>query len=974
MTHRLLARQLRKLQLDRNGAPSDAQWHEFLARVERSYTEADQDRYLLERSLAISSREMQDLYDGLKRASETQIAAERDRLKAVMENVADGIIAFDEETRVLSFNPTAERMFGYPSEDLLDFQIGDLFADLDSFISANGRANIPKAIRATALTRLGDSIPVELSIGEMVQGEDRTFIAIVRDITKRVHAEQAIRDRDSRIRAFARALPDPAFIHDEDGRYIEILTPHSDTHSLEPDRIPGSTFHEVFPPEKADLFLEAVRRTIASGGTQTLEYDLEVQGVMHSYEARYSPMPPQPGQKRLVVMMARDITERKRAEAEVRLSEQRTRRHAEDLALINALNGAVNEGASLSAIYNLMVEGTKQIFSGQGAVVFLLDDAGESLRLENISLPSNVLHRIKPLSNGLLSSLKVPVDQVSGFRRVIRSQESVLIDQKAEAASLVEEIAQAVHLPEGMRRASSSEIFGHVFQLLDIGSIMLVPLVSGSEIIGLLEISRSVAFEPEDLQRFETFAGQLTAILKRKQAEGRLGVQAAALASAANAMMITDQEGVITWVNPAFTELTGYALGEAVGQHTRLLKSDRQDSDFFRQLWETIKSGQVWHGELFNRRKDGSIYTEEQTITPVFDEHENITHFVAVKQDITARVEHKQALQVRADQQEQILETARHLTASLEFREVLTQIGERARTVVQAQGCTIFLLDEANAFLDPTITLDSSDGGGAPDGRMPVSSSFPGRAVLERKTVVSNHPEADQPYEPMAPAGSPEQIVCSIASPFVVEDEVLGAMQLTRRGLPFTEEDRTLAEMFATYASTALRNARTYQDLHREVDERIRAQEQIYRRNEELALLNRVATAGSKTLEPKLILETVCRELGQAFRVPQAAAALLTPNGQALEVVAEYLAPGRPSAMGVHIEIAGNPATEFVTQNKTPLAVLDAQNDPSMAPIHDLMRERGTVSLLILPLLVRGKLLGTIGLDAIEERFFPSRK
>ena len=119
------------------------------------------------------------------------------------------------------------------------------------------------------------------------------------------------------------------------------------------------------------------------------------------------------------------------------------------------------------------------------------------------------------------------------------------------------------------------------------------------------------------------------------RAEEWLRLQASALESAANGIIITDTAGTIVWVNPSFTRMTGYQAEKAVGRNPRLLKSGRQDPAFYRGLWETITAGRVWHGELINRRKDGSEYIEEQTITPVGDTGGPITHFVAIKQDVT---------------------------------------------------------------------------------------------------------------------------------------------------------------------------------------------------------------------------------------------------------------------------------------------------------------------------------------------------
>ena len=74
------------------------------------------------------------------------------------------------------------------------------------------------------------------------------------------------------------------------------------------------------------------------------------------------------------------------------------------------------------------------------------------------------------------------------------------------------------------------------------------------------------------------------------------------------------------WSNPAFSQMTGYTEDEIIGQNPRILKSGKYDAEFYHSLWDTILAGYVWHGELINRRKDGSLYYEDQIITPVFDQ------------------------------------------------------------------------------------------------------------------------------------------------------------------------------------------------------------------------------------------------------------------------------------------------------------------------------------------------------------------
>ena len=104
-------------------------------------------------------------------------------------------------------------------------------------------------------------------------------------------------------------------------------------------------------------------------------------------------------------------------------------------------------------------------------------------------------------------------------------------------------------------------------------------------------------------------------------------------------MLITDADGVITYTNPAFERVTGYSREEAIGKSPRILKSGRQSVAFYAQMWNVIKAGKVWRGQLVNRRKDGSTYLEEASISPVKTEDGRIVSFVAVKRDVTEATE-----------------------------------------------------------------------------------------------------------------------------------------------------------------------------------------------------------------------------------------------------------------------------------------------------------------------------------------------
>ena len=121
------------------------------------------------------------------------------------------------------------------------------------------------------------------------------------------------------------------------------------------------------------------------------------------------------------------------------------------------------------------------------------------------------------------------------------------------------------------------------------------------------------------------------------RAELQLRLQGLALESAADGIIITDSTGHIEWVNPALMAITGYSREELIGQNPRLFKSGTHRDAFYREMWATISEGKSWRGELYNRRKDGSLYIEELTIAPVKGPAGAITHFVGIQQDVSVR-------------------------------------------------------------------------------------------------------------------------------------------------------------------------------------------------------------------------------------------------------------------------------------------------------------------------------------------------
>jgi PAS domain S-box-containing protein len=127
-------------------------------------------------------------------------------------------------------------------------------------------------------------------------------------------------------------------------------------------------------------------------------------------------------------------------------------------------------------------------------------------------------------------------------------------------------------------------------------------------------------------------------ITERKRAEEDRLRLAAAIEQSGEMVVMTDKEGIIQYVNPAFEHITGYGCDEAAGKNPRILKSSKQGIDFYKELWDTLTAGGTWKGRFVNKKKDGSLFEEEATISPVRNLSGDVTHYVAVKRDVTEQL------------------------------------------------------------------------------------------------------------------------------------------------------------------------------------------------------------------------------------------------------------------------------------------------------------------------------------------------
>ncbi len=316
-----------------------------------------------------------------------------------------------------------------------------------------------------------------------------------------------------------------------------------------------------------------------------------------------------------------------------------------------------------------------------------------------------------------------------------------------------------------------------------------------------------------------------------------------AIEAAANGILITDRQGVVQWVNSAFTQITGFSFQEMVGNTPRILKSGRQPPEFYKQMWETILAGRVWHGELYNRHKAGHLYVEEQTIAPLSDDTGEITHFIGVQQDITGRKRHEETLERRNAEVVVMAATIGNITSSLEVDGVLSSIVNSIRALLpQAVGATVQMEDAAGRLVTRAATAHL--GPQATPTVFEPGRGLAGIAHQSRGIVNVGDVLEDARFVPGTAAPTYRSL---IAVPIRSGSRALGVLsvQSTERNA-FQRHEERLLSLFAGSAAIAIRHAAEYEG-------RVQAEHELKRYSERLETMVEERTDALKAAQMQLL-------------------------------------------------------------------------------------------------------------------------
>ena len=315
-----------------------------------------------------------------------------------------------------------------------------------------------------------------------------------------------------------------------------------------------------------------------------------------------------------------------------------------------------------------------------------------------------------------------------------------------------------------------------------------------------------------------------------------------AIEQSGNTIVITDLEGNIEYANPQFEQSTGYRLEEARGKNPRILKSGLQTAEFYKDMWQTISSGKIWNGELYNKRKDGSLFWESATIAPVQNRDGVISNYVAVKEDITAAKQLREQIRSQNDYLSILHQTTIALLDRQELGDLLNAAVEKACILLDAPLGEIMLKEDeymvVRAFSknQPYLLGDRVDRS---------------QAKLTWQAHDTRHPAVLDDYSAWVGRrdiydANPLHAVANF--PIMVGDECIGvlAMGRTRPGYVFTSTQTEIGVQFARMLSLVLDNVNLYQSALREIEQRKFAEEQNLRFLDDMKSMQEISLALSQ--------------------------------------------------------------------------------------------------------------------------------
>ena len=573
-----------------------------------------------------------------RKQAEKAIASNERQFKALIENGRDNISLLAADGTLLWESPATVRDLGYAQDEFKGRNILELIHPEDQgwtqelfgklIQNPGGQQEGTFRLRhANNSWRWAEAIATNLldepSVGAIVIN--------YRDITDRKKSEGALRNSEERFRLLFDRMLDGVYRSTRDGKFtnvnpamVKMFGYASEEEMLKVDIkndlyfVPEERGSHILDTGKEETDIYRMRRK--DGSEIWVEdhglYIHDEQGNVIFHEG-----------------ILRDITARRQAEVELQNKN-------DDLELISIINEAAIRGESLDAIVVLLGKEMKRIFSSVGSTVYMLSSDRRYVNLQQYSMTSELTTRIEQLIGSSIPPVQIPIREGSLFQKALNAPGGIITSEPEGIQKWIEEFIETPSLPS-IAKMALRKLVPQIYKLLNIKSIITIPLVSDGKTIGILDISGSYLFSRDDLIRIENITGQLTAAIQRQQAEEQLQLSKERFHQVADNIQdvfwITDaRSGDDIYISPAAEKVWGCSPESLMNDPNLFVDSVLlEDRDKVLNALNKQKRGEKTELEYRIVKPDGSVSWIWDRAFPVFDDAGNVVRLAGIAADIT---------------------------------------------------------------------------------------------------------------------------------------------------------------------------------------------------------------------------------------------------------------------------------------------------------------------------------------------------
>ncbi|MDD2660917.1 MAG: EAL domain-containing protein [Methylococcales bacterium] len=511
---------------------------------------------------------------------------------------------------------------GYSLDELKNMTMRDIKPVFDSLFFNELIGQLLNGVKdrviyeTTFQRKNGTCYPVEICL-QFFRNDPLYLVAICLDISERKAMERSLVDKHNLLLDMINNIPDYIFYKNTESEYLLCNKPVANYFNRPLEKIIGHNDFDLIDPATAQCFRQHDVSAMAQDKVCINEELITLpDGKEVLLETLKTPLKDNDGNVLGLIGIGRDITQRKMHEEKINIL-------SNFYAILSKINHAI-----------VQINNEKDLFSTVCAITANLQQVnmvwiGQPDALSGLFVPVAVEGKSKDYVTGLVVSADPDLPEGQGPTGIAyREKQIVTVND-----------FQADH--------STSPWHDNTERHFDWGSSCAIPVLRNQEPYAVLNVysNKKDFFDADVLKLMAELSIDLSFALDfyahetaRRHAEEKLELSAKVFSQSKEAIMITDKNNHIISVNRAFTTVTGYEEPEVLGENPKMLASGLHDKEFFRIIWETLLVDNFWQGELYNRRKDGTIYPEWLSISVARDENGNIVHHIAIFTDVT---EHK---------------------------------------------------------------------------------------------------------------------------------------------------------------------------------------------------------------------------------------------------------------------------------------------------------------------------------------------